>query len=87
MNVYRYQFSDDMQFSDAEETFVLSLFVTEALHGEPASRLHIAHAADESQKRMAVECRGEVGLHFNMIFCGLLSKEFGRDAFEVKRAN
>jgi hypothetical protein len=83
--IFRYEFSAAVDFEDIEDTLVLSLLATEALHGDTGVRLETRYYVDRPQRRCTVDATTDPGHDFNRIFAGLMIREFGNDAFRVER--
>jgi hypothetical protein len=84
--VYRYRFAESLDIAEVQATVTLALLATESLHGESRVRLEMRHGFDAEHRTCNVEAAGEVGRDFNRLLSGLVSKEFGRDSFQVERA-
>ena len=50
-------------------------------------QLSAAHYLDAEARRCVVDAGSEVGLDLNRLFAGFLRREFGPDAFQVRRAD
>jgi len=83
--VYRYGFSPALNLFDIEQLIVAAVSVIEDLHGEAAARLDVRHYLDETQRRCVVDADSTIGIEFNKLFAGALTREFGPDSFRVER--
>ena len=83
---YRYRFADAASMQDVEETLLLSVIATEALHGRSKVNLDARFQLDNRQRTCEVDASNEVGRDIARIFTGLLTSQMGEDAFKVKRA-
>ena len=84
-SLYRYQFSESVEFADVEAAFVLAVFAAESLHGEALVRLEAAHAMDATTSSCVIDAGTIVGQELNRLFVGFLNREFGPDAFRIER--
>ena len=85
--VYRYSFVPSVSFEEVEATLVLALVAAEALHGQTQVRLDAAHAVDADKRSCIVDTSTAVGRDLNRLFAGLVTREFGADAFQLERVN
>lgn len=83
--IFRYEFSTAINFEDVEDTLLLALMATEALHGDTGVRLETRYYVDAPHRRCTVDATTGPGHDFNRIFAGLLIREFGNKAFQVER--
>jgi hypothetical protein len=83
--VHRYRFVESLDIAEVQATITLALLATESLHGESRVRLEMCHDFDVGNRTCTVEATGDVGRDFNRLLSGLISKEFGRDSFQVVR--
>ncbi|MDB5308813.1 MAG: hypothetical protein JWO38_3015 [Gemmataceae bacterium] len=84
-DVYRYAFRPEVPITEVEQTLVLAIIATEALHGESQARLDLGHAFDAGTRACVIDARTGVGRDFNRLFVGFVTREFGPDAFTVER--
>jgi hypothetical protein len=83
--LYRYQFTEEVPLEEVAATLLLALFAAESLHGEAQVRLDAAHYLDKEARTCTIDAGTPVGLDFNRLFTGFVSREFGVDAFRVER--
>ena len=57
------------------------------MHGVSRVRLDASYWFDAPSRRCIVDASRAVGRTLNRLFTGLAAKEFGEDAFEVKRVD
>lgn len=84
-NLYRYTFNDTVPMDGLEETLLLAIIATEAIHGESQARLDVGHAFDAEKRACVIDADTEAGRDFNRLFVGFVSREFGRGSFQVER--
>ncbi|MBP3954869.1 hypothetical protein J8F10_06180 [Gemmata sp. G18] len=84
-DVYRYHFGDQIPAVEVETTLILSIFGTEALHGEAQTRLDAGHAFDAKKRTVVIDAGTPVGRDLNRLFIGFMTREFGSGSFRVAR--
>ena len=82
--VCRYQFDKSLDITDVEATVTLAVLATESLHGEPRVRLEARHSFDANSRSCTIDATNEAGVDLNRLFLGFMSREFGRDSFQVE---
>jgi hypothetical protein len=82
---YRYDFSADVPMEDVEASLVLAILGVEALHGEAQVKLSAAHYFDADECLCVIDASDAVGQDLNRLFAGYARREFGPEAFRVKR--
>jgi len=83
--VYRYVFDQSVSMAELEATLLLAIIATESLHGESQARLDLGHAFDAEKRAVVIDASTEVGRDFSRLFVGFVSREFGRESFQVER--
>lgn len=84
-NVFRFQFDPAVSLMDAEMSLHLAMIAIEGLFGEARVRLDACYHLDEARRSITVDGATEVGAAVVKTFTRLLSREFGEDAFHVRR--
>jgi hypothetical protein len=84
-HIYRYQFIESIDIVEVRATVTLAILATESLHGESRVRLEARHEFDADRRLCVVDATGEVGRDLNRLLLGFISREFGRDSFQVAR--
>lgn len=84
-DIYKYEFSFDIPIHEVERLLALSVLTTESLHGRTQVRLDASFYLDKQKRACIVDAGTEVGRHIARIFTGYLTREFGEEAFKVKR--
>lgn len=82
---YRFQFSPDVDLAEAEDTLRLSLLAAEGLFGEAKIRTEATFSVHPLQTELRVSGCATVVDSVAQICTSLLSHEFGREAFTVRR--
>jgi hypothetical protein len=83
--VFRFQFTADVDLAEAEGTLRLSLLAAEGLHGEARVRTEVTFAVDPGRAEIRVAGVGVVTENVVQIYTSLMTHEFGREAFTVRR--
>ena len=86
-DIYKYEFSFKVPIDEVERSLALSVLTTESLHGRTRVRLDASFYLDKEKHSCVVDAGTEVGRHIASIFTGYLTREFGENAFRVKRIN
>jgi hypothetical protein len=82
---YRYRFAQRIDLRDVGDTLLLAVLAADGLFGETRVRMDAAFATDPSINVLIVDASTVVGQAINGIFASFLMREFGPDAFDVKR--
>lgn len=82
---FRFQFTADVDLAEAENTLRLSLLAAEGLHGEAKVRTEVTYAVDPIRAEIRVSGGTAPAEATAQIYTSLLSREFGREAFTVRR--
>jgi hypothetical protein len=83
--VYRFKFNNQIPFESVEVTLLRAILAAEALHGETLVRLDAGHALDAAHHTCVIDASTRVGQNLNLLFTGFAGREFGQDAFQVRR--
>lgn len=86
-DAFRFELQPDVSLSEAEMSLHLALFAVEGLFGEARVRLEASYRLDAPCRSLIVEGSPEVGAAVARVFTRLLAREFGEDAFRVRRIN
>jgi hypothetical protein len=82
---FRFELASSIPIAEAEMSLHVGLFAIEGLFGEARTRLEAGYHLDEAHNVIVVNGSGEVGAALVKVFTGLLLREFGEDAFTVRR--
>jgi hypothetical protein len=82
---YRYRFNSEVPLEDIEASMVLALLGAESLHGETQLQLSASHQIDPEKRACVIDAADQVGQDVNRLFLGFMTREFGRDSFQVER--
>lgn len=84
-DVYRYSFDEKTSLPEVRDSLMLAVLSAEGIHGRARVRLDAAFYLDEKKRACVVDAATPVGQTIAQIFTGLLTREFGEDAFTVER--
>ena len=82
---YRFQFSPEVDLSEAEDTLRLSLLAAEEPFGEAKVRTEVTFSVHPLQAELHVTGCANIVESVAQICTSLLTHEFGREAFRVRR--
>ena len=85
INVYRFEFDRDVSLTEAEETAQLAGMAVEGLFSTARVRMDFSYHVDEPHRTIFVDGTTEVGDAIVKVFTALALREFGEDAFRVRR--
>ncbi len=80
----RFEFHNGLTVADGEETLLLAVVAAEGLFGRARTRLEFSYTVDGPGNAIEIDTGTEVGVTVIRIFTGLLLREHGEDAFEVR---
>ncbi len=82
---YRFQFSPEVDLDEAVGTLRLSLLAAEGPYGEARVRTEVSFTVEPIRAEIHVSGATQVLDAVVQIFTSLLSHEFGRDTFTIRR--
>ena len=82
---FRFEFAADVDVAEVQGSLGLSLLAAEGLHGGAKVRTDVAYSVDPVRSEIHVSGRGVTLDHVVQIFTSLLTHEFGREAFRIRR--
>ena len=82
---YRFTFDETVPFEEAELSLQLAVIAAGGLYGESRVRMELAYDALESARTVVISRNGEIDSAVVRIFTAFLTREFGDDAFIVRR--
>lgn len=82
---YRYQFREGVDGRDVEDTLLLALLAAEGVFGEARVRMDGAWSTDREARTVTVDAATPVGQIVSAVFTVFAGKEFGRNAFSIRR--
>ena len=80
-----YTFAPSVPMDDIEASLLLALLGAESLHGATSTRLEAAHSVSRDERQVVIDETSQTGRDLNRLFLGYATREFGADAFEVRR--
>ncbi len=81
---HRFEFNEDIDLEQAEQTLHLTLFGVEGLYGPARVRLEVCYELDATAHVITVSGATDVSEAVARVFTSFLSREFGEDAFRVR---
>lgn len=84
-DIYEYRFKQEVSIPRVEETLLLAVLASEALHGRAQVQLEAEFSLNLDNSTCSVDVSTSVGRCIARIFTGFLTYEFGEAAFEVQR--
>ena len=87
VNVFRFHFASDVSLEEAEMTLHLAMYAVEGLFGAARVRLDVSYYVDEPRRVLIVDGTNEVSAALVRVFANLLLREYGDEAFEVRRVD
>ena len=85
--IYRFTFKDDVELDDVEGSVLLAIFAAEGVHGRAQVRLDASYLLDAKRRVLVVDGRTPAGRTVAQITTAFLSREFGDDAYAVRRVS
>ncbi|RIK82084.1 MAG: hypothetical protein DCC67_07670 [Planctomycetota bacterium] len=70
---------------EVEETLLLAVLAVESLFGESTVRLDASYSVDAPRRSCVIDGSTEVGRALSRVFTGFVTREFGGDAFGIRR--
>ena len=83
--VYRFELEAEVPLLEAEMSLHLAMVAVEGLLGQAAVRLQTSYHVDEPRSAIIVDGTTDAGEALVRVFTGFLIREFGEDAFQVRR--
>ena len=85
INVYRFEFDRDVSLIEAEETAQLAGMAVEGLFSTARVLMDFNYHVDEPHRTIFIDGTTEVGDAIVKVFTALALREFGEDAFRIRR--
>ena len=85
VDVFRFHFTSDVCLEEAELTLHLAMYAVEGLFGAARVRLDVSYFVDQPRRVIIVDATNEVGATLVRVFANLLLREYGDEAFAVRR--
>lgn len=84
-SAFRFEFQPTVSLAEAEMSLHLAIYAVEGLFGEARVRLEANYQINTDKRAFVVNADNEVGLSLVQVYTRLLIREFGEDAFHVRR--
>ncbi len=85
MTAFRFEFQPTVKLTEAEMSLHLAIYAIEGLFGEARVRLETGYELDAANRLLVVNADGEIGASLVQVYTRLLIREFGENAFHVRR--
>jgi hypothetical protein len=82
-----FEFTPAVRMDEAAATFELALLATESLHGDDRVTLEAVYKVDADARTVEVDRTSVVGSTLALIYLGYARREFGTDAFRMRRVH
>jgi hypothetical protein len=83
--LYRFRFHRNCPAREVEETLRLAVLGAECLHGTSRVRLDASYCSDPEKNVCVIDAGTDVGRDIVRLFTGFAIREFGEEAFSVRR--
>ena len=83
--ICRFRFSGDMEREAVEAQLAQAVLGAECVFGQARVRISVAYVMSDDGGRLAIDVSNEVGEHVAQLFTGLITRQFGEEAFSVER--
>jgi hypothetical protein len=81
----KFVFRPGVSLENAEESLLLAVLAAEGIHGRSRVRLDATFRLRRDKRTCIVDVGTQVGRHIAQIFTGFLAREFGEQAYRVRR--
>lgn len=85
--VFRFSFRSGIDLTEVEATLHLAIVAAEGLFGEARVRMEVAYHIDAAHSVILIDGRTAAGDAVVRVFTAFTTREFGEDAFEVRRTS
>ncbi len=85
--VFRFSFRAGIDLTEVEATLQLAIVAAEGLFGEARVRMEVAYHVDAPRSMILIDGRTGAGDAVVRIFTAFVTREFGEDAFHVRRTS
>ena len=82
---YEYSFRRHVDIDDVQDALTLAALGAETLHGRAKLRLDASFRLDRQRRRCTIDGSTRVGEDVARLFTGYLTRQFGEQAFRVRR--
>lgn len=86
-SVFRFAFRPGVNLAEVESTLHLAILAGEGLFGEARVRMEVAYHVDTPHSVILIDGRTSAGDAVVRVFTAFITREFGEDAFEVRRTS
>lgn len=85
--VFRLSFRSGVDLIEVEATLHLAIVAAEGLFGEARVRMEVSYHIDAAQRIVLLDGRTGAGDAVVRVFTAFITREFGEDAFDVRRTS
>lgn len=85
--VFRFSFRSGIDLIEVEATLHLAIVAAEGLFGEARVRMEVSYHVDAPHSVILIDGRTGAGDAVIRVFTAFITREFGEDAFEVRRTS
>jgi hypothetical protein len=85
LQTYLFRFGPNAPMNEVEDTLRLAILATAAVHGEADVAIDAAHEVESEQRICTIDGSTPSGRDLARLFSSFISREFGSQAFTVKR--
>ncbi len=86
-SVFRFEFEKQADLTEVEATLQLAILAAQGLFGEACVRTEVAYHLDTDKRVVLLDGRTTSGEAVVRIFTAFITREFGDDAFHVRRTS
>lgn len=84
-NIYRFEIDKGVLLEDVQESLQLAIVALQGIYGDARVRVDATWHVDESRRLITIDSSTDIGSILVCIFTEFLLREFGDDAFDVRR--
>jgi len=84
-DTYTYTFAEGVDLEQVLDTLMLAIVSAEGVYGAARVRMDARCRVERTASFVAIDAATDVGQHINRVFTNFLTREFGAEAFEVRR--
>ncbi len=84
-NIYRFEFSTDVNSEDIKVQLALAIVTAECSFGQARVRINAAYSISEDGKKVVIDVASDVGQQIAQTFAGLMIRRHGEKSFQVDK--
>ncbi len=86
-NIFQFAFATAVDLTDVEATLQVAIVAAEGIFGEAQVRMEVSYHLDPDHRAIHIDAGTAAGEAVVRVFTALVIREFGPDAFTVRRGN